>query len=311
MEDTFVGGLNNYPSWLEAASALKARHQSFVLVTVLNVTGSVPRDTGTKMLVCHEGAVDTIGGGHLEYLAIAEAQDLLNASSPEETTQKIEEYALGARLGQCCGGRVTLLYESFLTHHKPVFVFGAGHVGRALIPILAELPLSVTWIDERPHEFPSLIPHGVKVSVSHSPHEDVADIPSGAYVIVMTHNHGTDFDIVRTALARDDLAYVGVIGSQTKANRFRHRLAHRGFDTNKINFLHCPIGLSSVPGKKPMEVAVSIAAELIGLYQPKHEPLKNTNSKLDRQKHERPEQSHQKHRDQESQKKRESYVTTK
>ena len=258
--------LKQCPSWIEAAAALNARQQSFVLVTVLNVTGSAPRPAGTKMLVCTEGIVSTIGGGHLEYIAIARAHLMLTDSSTETLEQAVEEYPLGARLGQCCGGRVTLLYESFLTQLTPVFVFGAGHVGRVLVPILAELPLAITWVDSRHNEFPATIPNRVKKRVSDQPDEDVIDIPSGAYVIVMTHNHTLDFDITRKALARDDLAYVGVIGSQTKAKRFCNRLEHRGFSAEKIASLRCPIGLSAVPGKRPMEVAVSIAGEIINLY---------------------------------------------
>lgn len=273
-----------YPSWLEAAAALKAQNLGFVLVTVLDVTGSAPRDAGTKMLVSSQGIADTIGGGHLEYLAISHAQALLrqplcndnNQSSSNDNKQslnrknQIEHYPLGARLGQCCGGRVTLLYECFLTTQTPVFIFGAGHVGQALISILAKLPLAITWVDTRQNEFPERIPTGVKTVVSQAPHEELMDVPAGGFVVVMTHNHTQDFDIVRTALARDDLAYVGVIGSQTKANRFRNRLEHRGISTEKRAFLRCPIGLDAVPGKHPMEVAVSVAGELIARYHEIH-----------------------------------------
>lgn len=268
--------LKQYPSWIEAAAALKARQQSFVLITVLTVTGSAPRPAGTKMLVCDQGVVDTIGGGHLEYKAMAKAQSWLAASSLDGGEQLTEEYPLGARLGQCCGGRVTLLYERFLVHHKPVFIFGAGHVARALVSILAELPLKITWVDSRPEEFPDTIPHNARRVISDQPYDNVMDIPPATYVIVMTHNHTLDFDIVRHALSRDDLAYVGVIGSQTKANRFRNRLEHRGFSADKIRLLHCPIGLSSIPGKRPMEVAVSVAGELIGRYHADQKKAEST-----------------------------------
>ena len=228
------------------------------------------------MLVSSQGIADTIGGGHLEYLAISHAQALLRQpllnSDKQSLNSKnqIEHYPLGARLGQCCGGRVTLLYECFLTTQTPVFIFGAGHVGQALISILAKLPLAITWVDTRQNEFPKRIPTGVKTVVSQAPHEELMDVPAGGFVVVMTHNHTQDFDIVHTALARDDLAYVGVIGSQTKANRFRNRLEHRGISAAKRAFLRCPIGLDAVPGKHPMEVAVSVAGELIARYHEIH-----------------------------------------
>lgn len=250
--------------WAEAAATLGQRGEGYVLVTVLGVKGSAPRDSGTKMLVAADICVDTIGGGHLEYAAINRARALLVAG---ENCQHLEEFPLGPKLGQCCGGRVTLLYECFAATATPVAVFGAGHVGRALVTLVAQLPLRVRWIDSRLDQFPDDIPAGVTRVVAQHPQEEVADLPPGVFVLVMTHEHPLDYAITEAVLRRGDAGFLGIIGSQTKAQRFRMRLEHRGFHRDAIASMHCPIGLREVPGKRPMEVAVSIAAQIIPLYQ--------------------------------------------
>lgn len=172
--------------WAEAAANLSQRGEGYVLVTVLGVKGSAPRDSGTKMLVSADSSIDTIGGGHLEYAAINRARELLLSG---QNQQHLEEFPLGPKLGQCCGGRVTLLYECFAATATPVAVFGAGHVGRALIPLLAQLPLRVRWIDSRGDQFPDEIPAGVTRVVASHPEDEVVDLPSGTFVLVMTHQH--------------------------------------------------------------------------------------------------------------------------
>lgn len=249
--------------WAEAAAALSQRGEAYVLVTVIGVQGSSPRDRGTKMLVSATGAVDTIGGGHLEYAAINRAREMLVVG---DDAQHLEEFPLGAKLGQCCGGRVTLLYECFASTATPVALFGAGHVGRALVEILAHLPLRVRWIDSRLEQFPDEIPAGITRVLARHPEDEVADLPPGTFVLVMTHQHPLDYAITEAVLRRGDAGFLGVIGSDTKARRFRMRLERRGFSRGAVDSLHCPIGFSEVPGKRPMEVAVSIAAQIIALY---------------------------------------------
>ena len=250
-------------NWIEAAAELSRRGDAYVVVTLLNIKGSAPRESGTKMLVTSSGIVDSIGGGHLEFMAIERARTLLKAGTDQ---QHIEDFALGAKLGQCCGGRVSLLFECFAHTAAQVVVFGAGHVARALIPLLAQLPVNVRWVDSRSHEFPDAVPANCEKIIADNVVDEVADLPSHAYVIVMTHEHPLDYGIAEAVLKRGDACYLGVIGSVTKARRFKMRLAHRGFSEDNIAQMHCPIGLQSVPGKRPMEIAVSIAAELISTY---------------------------------------------
>lgn len=254
----------SFDHWADAASVLRERGEGYVLVTVLTVKGSAPRDAGTKMLVSADRTVNTIGGGQLEHDAIKTARAMLHEKRDQ---QKLEDYPLGPKLGQCCGGRVNLLYECFAPSAVQIALFGAGHVGRALVTVLAQLPVQLIWIDSRAEEFPDPIADSVQVRISDDPETEVATLNPGAYVAVMTHNHPLDYAIAEAALKRNDLAYVGVIGSETKSKRFRKRLKYWGFPAAVIEQLHCPIGLDAVPGKHPMEVAVSVAAEIIGLYQ--------------------------------------------
>jgi len=254
----------SFQHWSDAATTLRARGEGFVLVTVLQTRGSTPRDGGTKMLVSVNRCVGTIGGGQLEYAAIQQARNLLLQGKEQ---QLIEDFPLGAKLGQCCGGHVSILFEAFAHGAVTVALFGAGHVGRALASILAQLPVRLLWIDSRADEFPTELPAGAHGIVEEYPQDYVTQLPPGSYVVAMTHQHPLDYAIAEAALNRGDTAYLGVIGSSTKAKRFRLRLQRRGFSQQQIDHLHCPVGLDAVTGKHPMEVAVSVAGQIISLYQ--------------------------------------------
>ncbi|RDL45396.1 xanthine dehydrogenase accessory protein XdhC [Marinomonas piezotolerans] len=250
--------------WGEMIAQLQRTSEAYVLVTVIGTRGSTPRETGSKMVVTAENSYDTIGGGHLEFKAIARARELLLGHSDSQT---LEQYPLGATLGQCCGGEVSVLFEYFAAVGKSVLVFGAGHVAKALVPLLAELPLRVTWIDSRAEQFPETIPVNVEKRLVDDPVAEVDSAEAGVYVLILTHNHQLDYELTEAALKRGDTAFVGVIGSDTKARRFRQRLAYRQFDQALIEQMTCPVGLPEIQGKQPMEVAVSIAGQLIALYQ--------------------------------------------
>lgn len=260
--------------WSEWVRSCEHNGDPYVLVTVLTARGSTPRGEGTKMLLAPDGAkgtnlLGTIGGGRLEYLAMAKARELLLAAEP---SQCVENFPLGEKLGQCCGGSVTLLFESFVPTSFNVYLFGAGHVGRALAPILAQLPLRVHWVDSRADEFPSQIPSPLRQYLTDEPLAIVANAEPGSFFLVMTHEHPLDYALAEAVLRRADFAYLGVIGSQSKSRRFRQRLAHRGFDADEIAQLRCPIGLAEVPGKQPAEIAVAVAAEIVGVYQTLKQP---------------------------------------
>jgi xanthine dehydrogenase accessory factor len=256
-------------TWYEALYRCQSQGQSYVLVTVLQTAGSTPRDAGTKMLITDAEQYDTIGGGHLEYAATAQARELLVKG---QHIQHIESFPLSSKLGQCCGGAVKLLFEVFVEHHQHIAVYGAGHVAAALVPILAQLPVQISWIDSRAALFNRIgaecnsaeqFSQNVACIVNDDPSETLAQLPSGTWIIILTHNHQLDYELVETALKLGHIDFIGMIGSQTKAKRFVTRLAHREFCETQIARLVSPIGLPNIPGKRPIEVAVSISAQII------------------------------------------------
>ncbi|MCV2884230.1 xanthine dehydrogenase accessory protein XdhC [Aestuariibacter sp. AA17] len=254
--------MNRPNNWCDAVAHCKKTGQPFALLTVLPSSGSTPRDVGAKMVVTPEDTYDTIGGGHLEFDAIQKARDALLS---EENRQLTERYPLSAKLGQCCGGEMHILIESFVTHQQTLYLFGAGHVASALVPILAQLPLTIYWIDEREALFGHTVSYSnVTTVVTDDPTEVIETTQSNHnWALIMTHNHQLDFDIARHALLANTFSYVGMIGSDTKAQRFTHRLKARDVSEQQMRSFVSPVGDLRIPGKKPIEVAVSIAAQLI------------------------------------------------
>ncbi|HEX6138333.1 MAG TPA: xanthine dehydrogenase accessory protein XdhC [Casimicrobiaceae bacterium] len=144
-----------------------------------------------------------------------------------------------------------------------IVLFGAGHVGRALVRTLADLPCRITWVDERAGEFPREMPANVAVVCTDAPEEEVDAAPAGAYFLVMTHSHPLDEALTERILRRADHAYFGLIGSATKRRAFERRLERRGVAPAAFATMTCPIGVAGIPGKEPATIAVAVAAELL------------------------------------------------
>ncbi len=155
------------------------------------------------------------------------------------------------------------LYEPVVPNDFDIRLFGAGHVGRALVDVLHRLPCSITWVDSRASQFPPELPGNVRTLFSERPRDEVDDAPPGSHLIVMTHSHALDQAICERALERTDLAWCGLIGSMTKRRRFEQRLLARGFDTEALARLVCPIGVDGITGKHPTEIAIAVAAQLL------------------------------------------------
>jgi xanthine dehydrogenase accessory factor len=159
-------------------------------------------------------------------------------------------------------GGVTFL-ERLDDELPAVWLYGAGHVGQALVPILTELPLRLTWIDSRAELFPAVKPEGVQLRGDADSLATVPDAPAGAYFLVMTHSHPLDFALCQAIVERDDFAGLGLIGSESKAARFRSRLKRAGVPPEILARLVCPIGIAGIESKWPAAIAVGVAAQLM------------------------------------------------
>ncbi|WP_413988050.1 xanthine dehydrogenase accessory protein XdhC [Labrys okinawensis] len=311
-------------SIFDTLKAMIERDGRAVLVTITAVRGSSPREAGTRMVVRADGAFSgTIGGGALEWQALAEAQALLSGGGSRMRTL---DKALGPDLGQCCGGRVKLMLErlerddlswlaglvepsapggrvvigtpqphgtyvrrwadaaeatllpqgenewllpdgrmieSLGLRNPPVYLFGAGHVGRALILALAPLPLDLIWCDSRPEAFPSRVPQRVVLRREAEPERILADAPDDARILIMTHSHSLDLAIASAALSSGRFAYVGVIGSDTKRARFVSQMRQAGLTQAAIDRMVCPVGIPGIEGKEPAVIAASVVAQIL------------------------------------------------
>ncbi|WGV13890.1 XdhC family protein [Psychrobacter maritimus] len=360
--------------WYDGLAQYQQQGSAHVLATIVAVNGSAPRALQAKMVITHDNCCDTLGGGGLEHDVVATARQLLNGeidttilkaskrdksvnkntdndhdldddkdndsdSTPSKVVRRdavyTKHYPLGAKLAQCCGGSVTVMFECFnVTPPMSILVFGAGHVAAALMTILSELSCQVDWVDSRAEMFerylldksnlpnksiqtedlsqgletqPSLtqpklynLPAHIRPHIDDDPVDFIRPFiepfkQSGQrFILVMTHDHSLDFELVRaaldaaseanglaTSLDNDDLdndldngrskvsmPYIGCIASATKAERFKSRLLQRGYDKQIVEQLTMPIGLP-IGGKEPMAVAVSIAAQILQHYHQK------------------------------------------
>jgi xanthine dehydrogenase accessory factor len=255
----------------------RLRHEDGVLVRVESTQGSAPREAGTWMAVWADGLTATIGGGQLEFQATREARELL--AGTRAPFDGIQRYPLGPSLGQCCGGVMYLSYQriasadapalqrELVARLEPVALFGGGHVGAALARLLAALPFAVRWIDSRDGVFPDQLPAQIDTEHSEPVQDAVAALAPGSRVLIMSFSHAEDLDIVIACLKRlrerNDLPYIGLIGSKTKWATFSHRLEARGFTADELARITCPIGVPGIAGKEPEVIAVAVAAQLL------------------------------------------------
>lgn len=318
-------------------------HIPAVLITVAVAKGSTPREQGAKMLVSLEQSTGTIGGGNLEYKAIATAREMLHDQHSLQAV--MHSYPLGPSLGQCCGGHVYLLFEpldftqqppwlvelqqfkdegallmitpvgdvkaektlcraqqlqdselsplirknaqiliaqsektceivkeeagveylleKIVRNKTPLYLFGAGHVGKAIVAASADLPFQITWIDEREAEFPDLLPDNVRVISEEQPSYEVSSAPPGAFYLVLTHDHQLDLEISEKILQRGDFGYFGLIGSESKKSRFLNRFRQKQISEEAISRMTCPIGIPEISSKHASQVAISVVAQLL------------------------------------------------
>ncbi|HEY0797758.1 MAG TPA: xanthine dehydrogenase accessory protein XdhC [Candidatus Baltobacteraceae bacterium] len=326
-------------AWVSELARLAQSAQGTVIATVLNVRGSTPREIGAKLLVTRDRTFGSIGGGRLEFDAVALARAVLGGQSESF----VHRFVLGASLGQCCGGLAEVLFEpvspgvpwigrlaaldaerrpcvivrpllgdgdetmlvweqgafgalhdhvlsasalrsarAMLAAPAPaiacspmtvfetvgaglpnVVIFGAGHIGRALVAVLAPTPCRITWVDSREEQFPETLPANVNRCCTDEPLAAIDAATPGSDFLVMTHDHALDFALSARILRRDDVRFFGLVGSVTKRRSFESRLAKEGLEDARISRMHCPLGLEGIRRKDPASIAVAIAAQLL------------------------------------------------
>ncbi|NOX81753.1 MAG: xanthine dehydrogenase accessory protein XdhC [Alphaproteobacteria bacterium] len=316
------------------------RNGPVVRVTVIDVEGSTPREVGAVMVVSVQTVTGTVGGGALEYDAIAHARRLVETDAM--WLRDTKTYPLGPRLGQCCGGQVRLLFERYgadeidivssfadakkgyfvrpvvsgsapvhvvgiadlsaapgfvreqfqmLTAHSdgrcklvggarqdeswfleplskkrlPIYLYGAGHVGREVVRVFEGLAVEIVWIDTDAARFPDHIPAHVKRLVIASPNDAVGLAPDDAFHVVMSYSHALDLEICHAVLKRGRFRYLGLIGSMTKRARFLKRLSDLGVSEAMLSRLTCPVGAGGPSSKEPGVIAISLVAEILQL----------------------------------------------
>ena len=249
-------------TYFEALNDLAESGVPFVAVTVVDTLGSTPQDRGAKMLVTAEGRqFGTVGGGKIEARAIAEAQAMLADDAAPQT--RFHQWSLEKDIGMTCGGIVRVYFEAFNVTRWNIVVFGAGHVAAALVQILLTLDCRITCIDPRP-EWLERLPASPKlraVQTDDMPAE-VAKIPDGSFVVLMTMGHTTDRPILIEILRSRKFPYLGVIGSNAKAKRLRKDVVDAGLPEELTRAFFCPVGLE-IGSNHPHEIAVSVAAQMI------------------------------------------------
>ena len=247
--------------------------KNIIKVKIMNVKGSSPNKINDFMLVAPKDIFGTIGGGNLEYLVIEESKLMLKNKSK----RKKLNIPLGPGIGQCCGGYV----EIILTLHKDtdaamkdekvndsfkedLYIFGAGHIGQALIETIGNLNFNTYLIDSREEYLKMSVNKDVNYLLSKEPWKVVNKLKDNAYYVVLTHSHEYDLKILNEILTKK-FTFVGLIGSTTKKNRFFKRLTENGHDKNIIKKIECPIGVDIGNSKDPNEIAFSIITRLIYL----------------------------------------------
>jgi xanthine dehydrogenase accessory factor len=262
--------------WLKAVQQLRSAREPGVLVTVASVRGHAPREAGTKMVVAADRTWGTVGGGNLEAVAVARARTLLTerGAQPELLPMTLSDKVRFQHGVQCCGGEVTLVLEP-LPVVPAVAVFGIGHVGLELARILARQDIELHLVDSRPEQLTPerlavLDDAEAQVHVHHVPvlpELVLAELPPGAHVLVMTHDHAEDAALCDAALRTQHLGSIGLIGSAGKWARFRRKLADEGHTPEAIERITTPIGLPGITGKDPSTIAVSVAAALLCAFE--------------------------------------------
>ena len=252
-------------TFYEQLVALETEGTAFVFVVLAESLGSTPQDSGAKMLVTAAGLYNgTVGGGKVEAQAIALATEMIQSGT---AAPRYVNWTLKTDVGMTCGGSVKLYFEPHPSGGVgaawPIWIFGAGHVVQALVPVLAPLNCQVTICDPR-SEWLDRLPRApnLRYLCAEQPADLVPQIPDHAFILCLTKGHASDRPVLQRALGEKNFPFIGVIGSEAKAEILRRELIAAGLPPERAGLFHCPVGLS-FGNNQPTEIALSIVAQLL------------------------------------------------
>ncbi|WP_394973104.1 xanthine dehydrogenase accessory protein XdhC [uncultured Croceitalea sp.] len=260
--------------WIQVLNEYKQKYEPVALVTVTKVLGSAPCALGSRMIVAGENEFHgTVGGGKMEFEVIDKAVEAIKKNCISEAT-----FTLGPEFEQCCGGKVELLIEP-MNGLPELFLFGAGHIGVEIAKILVGTPFKIKLIDSRKDWFKDLeLDSDIQLSQvdirDFKTFTDAVNWGSNCYVLVLTHDHTIDFEIIATAIPKKT-KYLGLIGSKTKCVRFNNMLIKEMSIPEGMSKVVCPIGLNT-GGETPKEIAIAVVGQLLQVHYGL-EPKQNRN----------------------------------
>jgi len=252
-------------SFWEASLELHQTGKAFIVVTITGIRGHASQEMGCKMLINEEGTYwGTIGGGKIEAKTLEQAASMFK-KLPELSPPTSFTWDLQRDLGMTCGGEATLLFE---THQRAdgwnIVVFGAGHVGQALVRVLNTLDCNVACVDFR-QEWVDKLPNSPKIKKVCIPDMKayLNEVDEHSYFVTMTRGHVTDLEMLEAIFRKfPNARYIGSLGSDVKALKLRSDLKEKGISPTLLEKLHCPIGLE-IGKNDPAEIAISVSAELL------------------------------------------------
>lgn len=254
-------------SWHAALHRLQRDGTPHVLATQVTSAGSTPREPGARMVITADAIFDTLGGGTFEWQTIAAARSRL---AEQRYGLSLEAFSLGGRSGQCCGGFVNILLEAFPGAEAHLAIFGAGHVGQEIVKLSAPLPWQLHWYDSRSDAFAEQYQQQPRLSCYplQDAQQSVAALPTDTHALVLTHNHAEDYALIAALIERDNVASIGLIGSDSKWTSFKGRLKRDGYSSEQILRVRSPIGrihATKLSNKTPYAIALTVVTELLWL----------------------------------------------
>ncbi len=252
-------------AWLPVLEAHVRAAEPCVVITVAE-----GQHGGAKLVAGRRTHSGTLGDARLDANLLAEARTLLTEDAEGQGARTPGLQSLVSReIGDSTSVATLAFIETLRPCDLEIVLFGAGHVGRALVNALADVDCRVSWVDSRAEEFPAVVPANTRVVVTDAPEREVDRASAGAYFLVMTHSHPLDFELCERALRRGDFAYLGLIGSAPKRARFLKNLKLEGVPEAALARLICPIGVPGIASKRPAAIALSAAAQILQVYDSK------------------------------------------